>query len=186
LPSAWAAHPAHQRPPENRTEYVETNRAPHPRCPRRSLDGGGAADRIPRPPRGARRHGGRREADEGRRPGSFRSRPRAASLATALKDAKVTAIFATEFKRTQQTAGPLAKALGIEITVVPADHTADLVKRIKGAKGNVLVVGHSDSVPEIIKALGVAAPVTIADSEFDNLFLVRRATPPSLLRLHYR
>jgi phosphohistidine phosphatase SixA len=113
-------------------------------------------------------------------------RTRAASLARALEDAKVTAIFATEFKRTQQTAAPLAKALGIEVTVVPADHTADLVKRIKGAKGNVLVVGHSDSVPEIIKALGVAAPVTIADSEFDNLFLVRRATPPSLLRLHYR
>jgi 2,3-bisphosphoglycerate-dependent phosphoglycerate mutase len=113
-------------------------------------------------------------------------RARAESLATMLKDAKITAIFATEFKRTQQTAAPLAKALGITVTTVASNSTADLLKKIRASKGNVLVVGHSNSVPDVIKGLGVSTPVTIADDEFDNLFLVSRGATASLVRLHYR
>ena len=113
-------------------------------------------------------------------------RARAESLATMLKDAKITAIFATEFKRTQQTAAPLAKALGITVTTVASNSTADLLKKIRASKGNVLVVGHSNSVPDVIKGLGVSTPVTIADDEFDNLFLVSRGSTASLVRLHYR
>src|SRR5262245_56801604 len=113
-------------------------------------------------------------------------RERAASLATALKDAHITRIFATEFKRTQQTAAPLAKALGLTVTTVPADNTADLVKRLKSGKGNALVVGHSNTLPEVVKALGVKTPVAIAETEFDNLLIVTLGTTPALLRLHYR
>lgn len=117
-------------------------------------------------------------------------RARAESLATLLKDARVTAIFATEFKRTQQTAAPLAKALGLTVKVIPSKSTADLVKQVEATKGNVLVVGHSDSVPDVIKALGISTPVTIGDDDFDNLFIVNRGvnrgTSASLLRLHYR
>ena len=114
-------------------------------------------------------------------------RARADSLATALKDAKITAIYATEFKRTQQTAAPLAKALGLTVTIVTSKSAPGLIDRLKKSKGNVLVVGHSNTVPEIIKALGVVTtPVTIGDDDFDNMFLVRLSSPPSLLRLHYR
>ena len=113
-------------------------------------------------------------------------RARAESLATALKDAKITAIFATEFKRTQQTAAPLSKALGITVTTVTSKDTPQLLKKIQASKGNVLVVGHSNSVPDVIKGLGVSTPVTIGDDEFDNLFLVSRGSSPALLRLHYR
>ena len=113
-------------------------------------------------------------------------RVRAESLATLLKDAKISAIFATEFKRTQQTAAPLAKALGLTVKIVTSKDTAALVKQVKSAKGNVLVVGHSNSVPDVIKGLGVSTPVSIGDDDFDNLFLVARDTPPSLLHLHYR
>jgi broad specificity phosphatase PhoE len=113
-------------------------------------------------------------------------RARAESLAAMLKDAKITAIFTTEFKRTQQTAAPLAKAIGVTVTTVTSKNAADLVMQVQASKGNVLVVGHSNTVPDVITALGVSTPVTIADDEFDNLFLVTRSTPPSLLRLHYR
>ena len=112
-------------------------------------------------------------------------RARAESLATALKDAKITAIYATKYKRTQQTAAPLAKALGLTVNIVTAD-AADVVKQLAGAKGNVLVVGHSNTVPDVIKGLGVTAPVTIGDDEFDNLFIVTTGAQPSVLRLHYR
>jgi broad specificity phosphatase PhoE len=113
-------------------------------------------------------------------------RARAESLARMLADAKITAIFSTEFKRTQQTAAPLAKAIGVAVTTVSSKNEADLVKLIRASQGNVLVVGHSNTVPDVIKALGVTTPVAIADDEFDNLFLVIRSTPPSLLRLHYK
>ena len=113
-------------------------------------------------------------------------RQRAESLATVLKDSGITAIYATEFKRTQETAAPLAKALGIAVTTVPAKDTAGLVEKLRGAAGNVLVVGHSNTVPEIVKALGVASPVKIEDAEYDNLLIVTSGTRPHLIRLHYR
>jgi broad specificity phosphatase PhoE len=117
---------------------------------------------------------------------SAAGRERAASLATVLKNAKITAIFATELKRTQQTAAPLAKALGLTVTIVEADHMAELIKRVKSTKGNVLVVGHSNTVPDVIKGLGIASPPSIGDNDFDNLFLVTAGAKPSLLQLHYR
>jgi broad specificity phosphatase PhoE len=113
-------------------------------------------------------------------------RARAESLASALKDARITAIYATEFKRTQQTAAPLAKILGLTVKVVTSKSAADLLTQLKAEKGNVLVVGHSNTVPGVIKAIGVATPVTIGDDEFDNMFLVSTGTQPSVVRLHYR
>jgi 2,3-bisphosphoglycerate-dependent phosphoglycerate mutase len=113
-------------------------------------------------------------------------RARAEHLAEALKDAKITAIFATEFKRTQQTAAPLAKALGVTVKIVTSKSEANLIADLKAAKGNVLVVGHSNTVPEIIKRLGVTTAVAIGDDDFDNLFVVSTGTRPSLVRLHYR
>jgi broad specificity phosphatase PhoE len=111
---------------------------------------------------------------------------RAAALASMLKDATITTIFVTEFKRTQETAAPLAKALGIKPTTIAADDTAGLIARLKKIAGNVLVVGHSNTVPEIVKALGVTTPVSIGDQDFDNLFLVTAGQPQRFVRLHYR
>ena len=113
-------------------------------------------------------------------------RARAESLAAALQDAKVVAIFATEFKRTQATAAPLAKALGLQVTTISSKEPAKLIEAVKSAGGNVLVVGHSNTVPAIVKDLGVAAPITVGDAEYDNLFVVTIGAAPSVLRLHYR
>jgi len=111
---------------------------------------------------------------------------RAQSLAAALKDAGITAIYVTEFKRTQQTAAPLATALGLQVTVVPSKDMAALIEKLKGTAGNALVIGHSNTVPEVIKQLGVADPVKLADTDYDFLFVVTAGSPASLVRLHYR
>lgn len=113
-------------------------------------------------------------------------RVRAESLATALEDAGITAIFVTEYKRTQQTAAPLAKRLAVTVQTVPSKDAEGLVAKVKAAKGNVLIVGHSNTIPATIKRLGIEAPVTIADSDHDDLFIVTLGSPASLLRLHYR
>lgn len=111
---------------------------------------------------------------------------RATSLVTTLRDAGITAIYSTEYKRTQQTAEPLATALGIAVTTVPARDVPALIEKLKAGTGNALVVGHSNTVGPVIAALGVTEPVELTDSDYDNLFIVVRSATPSLIRLHFR
>lgn len=116
---------------------------------------------------------------------STAGRARADALATMLKDVSVSAIYATEFKRTQQTAAPLAKAMGLTATIMPAKDSAALIAKLRKPGGNVLVVGHSNTIPDLIKALGIAPPISLADDDFDNLFVIVLGQEPRLLRLHY-
>src|SRR5437868_6748255 len=88
-------------------------------------------------------------------------RARAEALAKMLKDKNIAAIYTTEFKRTQQTAAPLAKALGITVTPLPAKDNAALVAKLRTLKGNALVVGHGNTIPDLIKALGISEPINI-------------------------
>ena len=113
-------------------------------------------------------------------------RARAESLAAALKDAKITAIFVTPYKRTRQTAEPLATALGVQPTEIDAKDMGRLIEKVKAASGNVLVVGHSNTVPDILSKLGADDAPKLADADYDNLFVVIRGAKPSLLRLHFR
>ena len=117
---------------------------------------------------------------------SAAGRARAKSLAGLLKDARITAVYATEFKRTQQTAVPTAAAARLRITQVPGNQTPSLVAKLWSLRGNALVVGHSNTVPEVIKALGFPKPAAIGDGDYDNLFILVRSAPPQLIRLHYR
>jgi broad specificity phosphatase PhoE len=79
----------------------------------------------------------------------------------------------TEFRRTQDTAKPIAAKLGLTPEVVKAAETPDLLSRLKTKHVNdvVLVVGHSNTIPAIIKAL-TGRDVNVADSEYDDLFFV--------------
>ena len=113
-------------------------------------------------------------------------RARSEGLAKTLRDANITAIYATEFKRTQQTAAPLAKALGITVATLPAKDNAALIAKLRASTGNTLVVGHGDTVPDLIKALGISDPINIAENDYDNLFAVVLDQKPHLIRLHYR
>jgi broad specificity phosphatase PhoE len=113
-------------------------------------------------------------------------RTRAEALTKVLRDAKIAVIYVTEFKRTQETAAPLAKALGITVTVSPAQDSAALIAKLRASNGNALVVGHGDTIPNVMKALGISEPSNIADNDYDNLFVVVLGEKPQLIRLHYR
>ena len=113
---------------------------------------------------------------------------RAESLARVLKDAGITAIFVTPLKRTHQTAAPLAKALGLTPIAIAANDTNTLVIQLQQHRGAALVVGHSNTVPVIVKALGVEEAVVIGDTEFDRLLVVVRPTggKPIFVPLRYQ
>jgi broad specificity phosphatase PhoE len=110
---------------------------------------------------------------------------RAEKLAAMLGDAGIAAIYVTEFKRTQETARPLATKAGIAVSTVPASATDVLVRAIRTAhaKDVVLVVAHSNTIPAIIKAFGGPA-VTVGDNEYDGLFVLVPATG-TLSRIRY-
>jgi broad specificity phosphatase PhoE len=102
---------------------------------------------------------------------------RAKSLLQVVRDAGVNAIVTTQFQRTRLTAKPAADSLGITPDVVEArgaNHPAAVAAfvREKHAGKTVLVVGHSNTIPEIVAALGAPHPGIIGDPTHDNLFIV--------------
>ncbi|TIL97246.1 MAG: histidine phosphatase family protein [Mesorhizobium sp.] len=114
---------------------------------------------------------------------------RAKMLAERLKDAGVTTIYATQAKRTVETAEPLAKARGLETRVHSYEDSDGLVRLLRSENGRdrVLVVGHWSTIPEILKALGYPDEVKIERSAYDNLFVVvpKEEQAPIVLHLHY-
>jgi phosphohistidine phosphatase SixA len=114
---------------------------------------------------------------------------RANALAAMLADSGVTGIYTSEFLRTQATAQPLADRLHVKMnSQIPAGRPEDLARKIvNGSDRVVLVVGHSNTVPKIIQALGAPPVSEITDTEYDNLFVVtiRAKGKASVVRLHY-
>lgn len=128
-------------------------------------------------------------------PLSEAGRARAMRLAALLKNTGVTAIYSTDFVRTLETAEPLARTLKVTVrkySATGADGKPDLqplAARLKAehARDIVLVVGHSNTVPPLLKALGCAENIEIPAAQYDDLFAVVPTAhgPPTLLRLTY-
>ena len=114
---------------------------------------------------------------------------RAAMLAERLKDAGISAIYASQAVRTVQTAEPLAKALGIQIQVHSYDDVDGLISALRADHqgDRVLIVGHWSTIPLILKAFGDPQEITIERSAYDNLFVVipKEEQAPTVLHLHY-
>jgi broad specificity phosphatase PhoE len=115
---------------------------------------------------------------------------RARDLWMAIRDANVSTVITTQFARTRQTAQPTVSAMGISPTVVPATsptHVQDVVAEIRHHPGTtVLVVGHSNTVPMIVEALGAKRPGAICDSRYDDLFIVTVAADGKANAVHAR
>jgi len=114
---------------------------------------------------------------------------RAERLAGLLAQARLGAVYATDFARTQQTAAPSAKAAGKEVTVLAKGDANEFVERLRRqhASDVVLVVGHTDTLPGIIKALGHPDDVKIDSQDFGNVFVVtpRAGGAPGFVKLRY-
>lgn len=105
---------------------------------------------------------------------SAEGRARAQELVHILGGTGVTAIYATQYGRTQQTVQPLAERLSLPVSRIDSGNTPELVRQIKAshAGGVVFVAGHNSTVPAIIAALGGGTYPTIPETEYDNMFVV--------------
>jgi broad specificity phosphatase PhoE len=116
---------------------------------------------------------------------------RAKALVDVARDAGVTAVITTQFARTKNTGQPLAAAFGITPEIVEArgaqhPQAVAQVIRDKHAGEVVLVVGHSNTIPAIIAALGAKAPPAICDSEYDGLYVVTVPRSGTVRVIHAR
>jgi phosphohistidine phosphatase SixA len=108
---------------------------------------------------------------------SVDGKERAARLAKMLSQARpvrgLDAIFASELKRTQQTAAPLSEQLALPVNVIPSATWASLAGKIKREhRGEyVLAAGHANTVPVLVEALS-GEKVAVRDDEYDAMFIV--------------
>lgn len=100
---------------------------------------------------------------------------RANDLKKVLLDKKITYIFSTDKLRTKSTAQPLSEAAGVPVEIYANDTLPKFIERVKALKANVLIVGHSNTIDDLVNAL-CGEKVISADypeSSYDNLLIVK-------------
>ncbi len=103
-------------------------------------------------------------------------------LVTVLGKRKMRAIFATPTRRAVETGEPLAKALKLTVTSYDPKDSAALKKAVDAIKGAALIVGHSNTVPEIIAQFGGERVGPLGDSDYGTIFVVTPSPRPSPAR----
>jgi len=121
------------------------------------------------------RHG-EKAADGNDPPLTPQGRQRAQNIATMLHRAGIQAIFSTPTARTLDTAKPLSTSLSLPVQQYEAGKPEALVARIKTLQGPVLVVGHSNTLPELVRLFGGAPGPEIGDNEYDRLYQLVNGT----------
>jgi 2,3-bisphosphoglycerate-dependent phosphoglycerate mutase len=99
---------------------------------------------------------------------------RAQEIARVFAGAGINAIYATQYKRTQQTVKPLADRVGVPVTLLNSRQTEELVNQIQTTNRGqtIFIAGHNNSVPAIVSVLSNEKFPDIPETEYDNLFIV--------------
>ncbi|MDZ4804073.1 MAG: phosphoglycerate mutase family protein [Candidatus Eisenbacteria bacterium] len=119
-------------------------------------------------------------------------RERARLLRDMLRAIPIESVYASKYKRTQQTVAPAAEAQKRTVVVHTTDEIAKLAGAIRAASADsvdraVLIAGHSNTTVQWLKALGISSIEELLDHEWDNLFVVTIGNEgrARLLHLHY-
>jgi phosphohistidine phosphatase SixA len=127
------------------------------------------------------------KADTSRDPAlSPAGKARAAELARMLGDAGVTQVWSTDFERTRSTARPTAEARGLQVQIYDPNDLKGFAARLAATPGRHLVVGHSNTTPALVRALGGTPGNLMADSEYDRFYVVTLGgTAPVTVQLRW-
>jgi TonB family protein len=123
-------------------------------------------------------------------PLSEAGRQRAQNLSRILGANPITAIYTTPYARTRETAAPLAAAVHLKPVEMATGETyaRDIVQRVHQQRGGThVVVGHSNTTREVLRAFGITDAPEIAESEYDNLYVLTFGpmVETRLLKLRY-
>jgi len=108
-------------------------------------------------------------------PLSEAGKQRAAALKEILKEEHIADVFSTNTMRTKSTAQPVADYFGLAIQLYGPMPDSVFIKKIKKLNKNVLIVGHSNTVDDIVNGLCNSKKIAadLQDNEYDNLFVVK-------------
>lgn len=116
-------------------------------------------------------------------------RRRAEDLARTLASSGATALFASEFKRTQETLAPLASATGLRVTAIPGRAVDSLVAALRALPpgSRAVVASHSNLIHVIVERLAGAGTAELTDADYDRLYVVtvRGERRGDVLLLHF-
>jgi broad specificity phosphatase PhoE len=114
-------------------------------------------------------------------------RERAAAWAEMLRLSDLKIILTSDAKRTRETGGIVARSLGIPHKALPVQDVAGLTDLIEfdHEDDNVLIVGHTETIPQTLSNLGLTEVVDISESDFSSLLILlrRQTNEPQLIRL---
>ena len=101
-------------------------------------------------------------------------RTRAEALARVLGDSRISASFASEFKRTQETLAPLAAAGNLTIQIIPAVAMDSLVRQLRALPpgSRAVVASHSNLVHLIVEKLSGVKLTPLTEADYDRLVVV--------------
>ena len=96
----------------------------------------------------------------------------AAVLANWFREDRPRAIYVSDFRRTRQTAAPLAARLGLTPVVYDPADTPGIIARVRAGPLPALIVGHSNTVPDIVEQLGGTRPAPLVHEDFGDIWRV--------------
>jgi len=96
----------------------------------------------------------------------------AARLATWFKSHPPKVIYVSTTRRARETAAPLAARLKLQVREYDPRDTPALIARVRAERGPVLIVGHSNTVPDIVEALGGSRPGDLLETDFGAIWHV--------------
>jgi phosphohistidine phosphatase SixA len=112
-------------------------------------------------------------ADDGDDPGlTGEGEQRSAQLANWLRDKGIEAIWSSDYRRSRDTAAPLVKMLDLPLQLYDPHNLAGLVVNLHENRRNALVVGHSNTTPDLARLLCTCYIRDMDDSDYDQLMVV--------------
>ncbi len=108
---------------------------------------------------------------------------RAQNIADMLSSANIKHIYSTDYQRTQMTAKPLADMLGVDVKSYDPRQLKQFAEQLKQQEGNILVVGHSNTTPELTHFISGKSTISLTEAEYDFIFQVIIDGPHSYLNV---
>ena len=82
------------------------------------------------------------------------------------------ALYVSGYERSRQTAAPLAARLGLQPIVYDPADTDALLMRVRSGPRPAMIVGHSNTVPDIVERLGGARPAPLVHEDFGDIWVL--------------
>ena len=93
-------------------------------------------------------------------------------LANWFQDKDINDIWSSDYKRTRDTAKPLLSRLGLELIIYDPRDLPALAGHLLNRQHNALIVGHSNTTPDLARLLCHCDIEDMDESEYDRLIVV--------------